>query len=248
MAKRAKGARDVKRRVAMTAIGAAAAILFPALSGAAEPGGYGDDPYRYSDAGRGLDYILFPATFRRIGEDIRQGDFRLDLTGQASGLGTDIRVTGTVEVDCRTRTARLVAGRAVDARGAPADGLIGGVAVPTPWRALADRDEDAHLLRMLCGQATGSGRSDDAADPSRYLTFDDYPARALREGREGTTGFRAAFDASGVIVGCEIISSSGHADLDAETCRLVMRRARFAPAPPGTGLRYYENRVRWRIP
>lgn len=227
----------------MLAAGAIAAALFaPASSG--QP----FDPYRYFDTARGLDYSLFPATFGRVSDDIWQSDFRLDMTEEGSGLGTAIRMDGTVEVNCRTREARLVANRIVDARGAAADGLVGNAKAPTPWRPLASHGEDAHLLGALCGQAVSTNAREQAAEPTQFPTFDDYPARALREGREGTVGFRAAFDASGAIVGCDIIASSGHADLDEESCRLIFRRARFAPAPPGTGLRYYENRVRWRIP
>ncbi|MBA4748473.1 MAG: energy transducer TonB, partial [Sphingopyxis sp.] len=76
-------------------------------------------------------------------------------------------------------------------------------------------------------------------------------ARAQREEREGTTGFRVAIGPDGRVTGCDITSSSGHADLDQETCKLVTRRARFDPAldrdgNPTTGS--YSNRVRWQIP
>lgn len=238
----------MERRRAMLAMSSAVAAVFSIPSVAIEPDGYTPDSYRYSDTARGLDYVLFPATFRRVGADVRQGDFRLDITEQGSGLGTAIQMTGTVEVNCRLRAARLVANRIVDARGAPADALVGGAKAPTPWRGLADQGEDAHLLLSLCGGAGFTNEHKPATQPSRLPTFDDYPARALREGREGDTGFRVAFDASGAVVGCEIVASSGHADLDEQTCKLLWRRARFDPAPPGTGLRYHENRVRWRIP
>jgi TonB family protein len=156
---------------------------------------------------------------------------------------------GTVQLNCRTREARMVAIRVVDAQGKPADALVGDARAPTPWRALADTRDDAYLFMVLCGAAAGPQMYEPSAPPpGAFVTFDDYPARALREGREGIVGFRAAFDASGAVVGCEIIASSGHADLDEETCRLVRRRGRFTPAPAGTGLRYYESRVRWQIP
>ncbi|MBX9925607.1 MAG: energy transducer TonB, partial [Hyphomicrobiaceae bacterium] len=88
-------------------------------------------------------------------------------------------------------------------------------------------------------------------NPGRWATNDDYPARAQREEREGTAGFRVTIGPDGRVTGCDITASSGHADLDQETCKLVTRRARFDPAldrdgNPTTGS--YSNRVRWQIP
>lgn len=82
----------------------------------------------------------------------------------------------------------------------------------------------------------------------RWATNDDYPAAAMRENREGTTRFRVSIADNGTVASCEILETSGHADLDAETCKLLTRRARFNAAPNGHPLRYYENNVRWQIP
>ena len=82
----------------------------------------------------------------------------------------------------------------------------------------------------------------------RWATNDDYPAAAMREEREGKAGFKLTVDPSGAVIGCQITSSTGHADLDAETCSLVTRRARFNVAPPKSPSRYYENFIRWQIP
>lgn len=87
-------------------------------------------------------------------------------------------------------------------------------------------------------------------NPGTWATPNDYPSRALREDRAGTTGFRVTVDTNGRVVDCQITSSSGHADLDEATCKNVSRRARFKPAlengqeVQGT----YSNRVRWVIP
>ena len=51
-------------------------------------------------------------------------------------------------------------------------------------------------------------------DPGSWATPNDYPSRALREEREGTSGFRVTIDADGKVANCQITSSSGHADLD----------------------------------
>lgn len=90
-----------------------------------------------------------------------------------------------------------------------------------------------------------------ASNPGNWIITDDYPSRALREEREGPTGFRLTVGADGLVTACEITSSSGSADLDERTCSLVTRRARFHPAlnaegQPTTGT--YASRVNWVIP
>ena len=88
-------------------------------------------------------------------------------------------------------------------------------------------------------------------NPGSWATTNDYPSRALREEREGTSGFRVTVGPDGKVTDCSITSSSGHADLDAATCDNVRRRARFTPAMDGEGnptTGSYSNRVRWVIP
>lgn len=90
-----------------------------------------------------------------------------------------------------------------------------------------------------------------AENPGRWATFSDYPALAMRERREGITGFRLTYDTNGLPQKCDIISSSGHADLDARTCELMMVRARFQPGKDAAGKVVggtYSNRVRWSLP
>ena len=84
-------------------------------------------------------------------------------------------------------------------------------------------------------------------NPGSWATPNDYPSRALREEREGTTGFRVTIDERGRVSNCQVTSSSGHADLDAATCKNVTRRARFRKPSDGYG-NTYSNRVRWVIP
>jgi len=87
-------------------------------------------------------------------------------------------------------------------------------------------------------------------NPGTWATTNDYPSRALREERQGTTGFKVTVDTNGRVSDCVITSSSGSDDLDATTCQMVTRRARFKPAmqngEPVTGT--YSNRIRWVIP
>ena len=88
-------------------------------------------------------------------------------------------------------------------------------------------------------------------NPANWATTNDYPTRALREEREGTTTFRVSVGPDGRVTGCSVTSSSGSPDLDDATCANVTRRARFNPATDGDGqptAGAYSNRVRWVIP
>lgn len=88
-------------------------------------------------------------------------------------------------------------------------------------------------------------------NPGAWATTNDYPSRALREEREGVTGFRVSVGPDGRVTDCQITSSSGHADLDEAACANIRRRARFSPATDGEGQPTngsYSNRVRWVIP
>lgn len=99
--------------------------------------------------------------------------------------------------------------------------------------------------RVQPKQATPKG------NPGNWATTNDYPTRALREEREGTTGFRVTVGPDGRVTSCSVTSSSGSSDLDEATCSNVTRRARFNPATDGEGnptTGSYSSRVRWVIP
>ena len=88
-------------------------------------------------------------------------------------------------------------------------------------------------------------------NPGNWATSNDYPARALREEREGTSGFRVTVGPDGRVSDCQVTSSSGSPDLDEAACANIRRRARFNPATDGEGqptTGSYANRVRWVIP
>jgi periplasmic protein TonB len=99
--------------------------------------------------------------------------------------------------------------------------------------------------KVLASRATPRG------NPGSWATSNDYPSRALREEREGTTGFRVSIGTDGRVTDCQVTSSSGSPDLDEATCANVTRRARFKPAVDANGqptTDSYSNRVRWVIP
>ncbi len=88
-------------------------------------------------------------------------------------------------------------------------------------------------------------------DVGRWVSVEDYPGNARREGREGTVGFRLAVGNDGKVFGCTITATSGHSDLDAATCASMTKRARFDPAKDSGGNAVagsYQSRVSWKLP
>jgi len=86
--------------------------------------------------------------------------------------------------------------------------------------------------------------------PGSWVTNDDYPPSAQRDGVEGTTGFRLTIGADGKVAGCAITQSSGSSLLDDTACRLLARRARFNPGKDTSGNATggeYAGRFTWRI-
>ncbi len=83
-----------------------------------------------------------------------------------------------------------------------------------------------------------------------FISYSDYPAAAVREGREGTTYFRLTVGKNGRVKNCTVSRSSGHSDLDATTCRIMVRRAHFKPARDDNGRRVedtFEDRLIWKL-
>jgi TonB family protein len=70
---------------------------------------------------------------------------------------------------------------------------------------------------------------------AQYFSVGDYPAEALRKHEQGTVSFRLQLDANGRITACTVTGSSGSASLDAATCAIAQRRARFVPARDAAG-------------
>ena len=79
----------------------------------------------------------------------------------------------------------------------------------------------------------------------------DYPIKALREHREGTSYYKVTVGADGRAKTCTITQSSGSDDLDQESCRMVIARARWTPEKNAEGEPIeteYSGKVRWAIP
>ncbi len=67
------------------------------------------------------------------------------------------------------------------------------------------------------------------------ITSEDYPDAAIRNNEEGRTTVRLTVGTNGRVTNCDVVSSSGHSDLDRTTCRVLSSRARFTPAKLSNG-------------
>jgi len=97
------------------------------------------------------------------------------------------------------------------------------------------------------GNGTGSGGRGNGAGGGggtalRLLEGDitgrDYPRAAARAGAQGTAGLRFTVGVNGRVTDCQVTRSSGNADLDETTCRLIKKRFRYAPSRDATGRPY----------
>lgn len=77
-----------------------------------------------------------------------------------------------------------------------------------------------------------------------------YPELAKARLEQGQTNYSLTVNGAGLPTRCDITRSSGSAALDEQTCRVVMRGARFAPDPAGPSaiLRRYDGGVSWKLP
>jgi protein TonB len=88
-------------------------------------------------------------------------------------------------------------------------------------------------------------------DEAGWFTQEDYPPSAQRAGEQGTVGISWTVNAQGRAENCQVTRSSGSSALDDATCRLLVRRARYAPAldQSGNPMSTKKSRnVSWRLP
>ena len=64
---------------------------------------------------------------------------------------------------------------------------------------------------------------------------DDYPASAQAAGAQGTAQAQLTVSPDGRVTGCTLTRSTGNSALDAATCSILRRRAKFVPARDSNG-------------
>jgi len=85
------------------------------------------------------------------------------------------------------------------------------------------------------GGGGGGGRARGARWISGGISPQDYPPRAFDAGIGGTVHLRFVVGANGRVTDCAVTRSSGSAELDSTTCRLLKRRMRYRPASNAQG-------------
>lgn len=85
-----------------------------------------------------------------------------------------------------------------------------------------------------------------------WVTPEDYPSRAEREGVEGVVTISFDIGADGRVSNCRVTGSSGSSELDNATCGPFQRRGRYTPAQDAEGNKIAQSdqsqRIRWTIP
>ena len=72
-------------------------------------------------------------------------------------------------------------------------------------------------------------------DLRTLFSTDDYPPAAQAAGAEGTAQAQLTVSPDGRVVSCSLIRSTGNSALDAATCNILRRRAKFIPAKDSNG-------------
>ena len=85
----------------------------------------------------------------------------------------------------------------------------------------------------------GPGGGGDGGTPLRlikgHIDDSDYPRGALEAGVGGTVGLRFVVGTNGRVTDCRVTRSSGNAELDTVTCRLIRARFRYRPTRDAQG-------------
>lgn len=87
-------------------------------------------------------------------------------------------------------------------------------------------------------------------DSETWVQKTDYPVEAIRRSQEGAVSFQLAIDSEGKVTDCDVVRSVSQ-ELDAATCRALLRSARFEPARDTNGAATsstYSSELRWELP
>ena len=88
-------------------------------------------------------------------------------------------------------------------------------------------------------------------DVRMLFSDSDYPASAQAAGAQGTAQAQLTIGPDGRVVGCSLVRSTGNGALDAATCNILRRRAKFTPAHDTTGAAttdtYTTPPITWRL-
>lgn len=119
----------------------------------------------------------------------------------------------------------------------PAEGLQANAgAAQTPGAGTGTGGESDGFGVGAWGRGSGAGGIAIQAERIKgRIRGSDYPKGAYRRHASGIVFVRLTVGADGRVSNCAIDESSGHADLDAATCALVMKRYLYRPARDSKG-------------
>lgn len=86
------------------------------------------------------------------------------------------------------------------------------------------------LIAMAAAQTVPDSPSPTRPSVVSLFSADDYPPTALALGWQGKVVVKLRIGIDGRVRACRIVHSSGHDELDIATCKIMLTRARFAPA------------------
>lgn len=143
---------------------------------------------------------------------------------------------------------RLKAPKAVAASAEPATGTdpsSGASDKAGPGTGSGDLGTGTGSGRGGSGMGRGGGAVVRAQLVGGRIGDSDYPRSASRSRAGGTVVVRFTVGTDGRPTGCRVTRSSGHADLDATTCRLIEQRFRYRPARDAAG-RSVPDELGWK--
>lgn len=88
-------------------------------------------------------------------------------------------------------------------------------------------------------------------NPFGLFSTNDYPSEALAKHQQGISNVRLLIGVDGRARYCGVVESSGSKALDAKTCEIYVKRARYEPARDASGEAvpsFYFQRMSWGIP
>lgn len=127
-------------------------------------------------------------------------------------------------------------------------------AIPGVGKVMAALDQCNANLQAYWNISATAGNVQTPPRPLKplgsYLSWEDYPTQAIREGAGGTARVTLMIDEKGYPKDCLVEQTSGIATLDAMSCYTLKARAKFEPAKDADGKPVrstYSQGITWRI-
>ena len=108
------------------------------------------------------------------------------------------------------------------------------------------------LSMLQAGSVPDAGpvRARARQNPASYVRVADYPSGARSRHEQGQVHFELAVSPAGRVTGCQVLRSSGSAELDDKTCLIMVERAQFQPARNAQNIAVpdvFRSSIRWLI-